>query len=222
MEYDVIFMSYGETNSEKNFELVKDKAPHAKRVEGVKGIGNAHRACAEISKTDMLWIVDADAELANYFEFDYEPKEKKVHSWLSFNPVNSIVCNHGAVKLYPTESLKIELQDWFLDFNTSKYPMSETIYVKEISNTTAFNSDPFSTWRAAFKQTVKYNYWMNTIGQYDFQNKINIWCSVGEDKPFGEYAIRGAKRGCQFYKENDKKTLHLINDYVIMEELFNE
>ena len=100
--------------------------------------------------------------------------------------------------------------------------MSETIYVKEISNTTAFNSDPFSTWRAAFKQTVKYNYWMNTIGQYDFQNKINIWCSVGEDKPFGEYAIRGAKRGCQFYKENDKKTLHLINDYVIMEELFNE
>ena len=174
MEYDVIFMSYGETNSEKNFELVKDKAPHAKRVEGVKGIGNAHRACAEISKTDMLWIVDADAELANYFEFDYEPKENKVHSWLSFNPENSIVCNHGAVKLYPTESLKVELQDWFLDFNTSKYPMSETIYVKEISNTTAFNSDPFRTWRAAFKQTVKYNYWMNTIKDWIIGRSLKI------------------------------------------------
>ena len=44
---DVIFLSYNEPFADANFEHLLQFAPHAKRVSGVKGILNAHKAAAE-------------------------------------------------------------------------------------------------------------------------------------------------------------------------------
>ena len=59
-EIDTIFISYDEPNAEKNYaELVK-LVPWAKRVHGVKGSDNAHKAAANLSETDRFISVDAD------------------------------------------------------------------------------------------------------------------------------------------------------------------
>ena len=49
--FDVFFISYHEQYADKNFEALLDKAPLAKRVDNVKGIFNAHKRAAELSKT---------------------------------------------------------------------------------------------------------------------------------------------------------------------------
>ena len=50
--YDVFFQCFDELNADENFEVLKQKAPHAQRVDNVVGIHNAHKFCAEQCKTD--------------------------------------------------------------------------------------------------------------------------------------------------------------------------
>ena len=51
--FDVFFISYHEQYADENFDSLKEKAPLAKRVDGVKGIFNAHKRAAELSKTKI-------------------------------------------------------------------------------------------------------------------------------------------------------------------------
>ena len=44
--FDVFFISYNEQYADENFEALLDKAPLAKRVDGIKGIFNAHKHAA--------------------------------------------------------------------------------------------------------------------------------------------------------------------------------
>ena len=37
--------------------------PTAKRVHGIKGIHQAHIEAAKVAKTNMFWVVDADARI---------------------------------------------------------------------------------------------------------------------------------------------------------------
>ena len=70
---DVFFLSYNEPFADEHFELLKIKAPHAKRVHGIKGIFNAHKECAKQSMTTHFYVVDADAIIESDFNFDYTP-----------------------------------------------------------------------------------------------------------------------------------------------------
>lgn len=45
--YDIVFISYNEPNAEKNWESLKQRFPSAKRVDGVKGIHEAHKKAAK-------------------------------------------------------------------------------------------------------------------------------------------------------------------------------
>ena len=74
--YDIVFISYQETNADENYSLLKEKFPSVKRVHGVKGIHQAHIAAAKKCFTKMFWIVDGDAVIANDFDFSYTVDEK--------------------------------------------------------------------------------------------------------------------------------------------------
>ena len=57
---DLIFISYDEPNADLNYADLLNKAPWAKRVHGVKGSDQAHKAAAELSNTDWFITVDGD------------------------------------------------------------------------------------------------------------------------------------------------------------------
>ena len=65
--YDIIFVSYNEPNADKNYAALKSRFPTAKRVDGVKGIHQAHIAAAKKAFTKMFWVVDGDAEILDSF-----------------------------------------------------------------------------------------------------------------------------------------------------------
>jgi hypothetical protein len=231
--YDVVFISYNEPNADANYEKLKLKRPDAKRVHGVKGIHNAHIAAAKLATTEMFWVVDADAELVDNFNFStqYFPhydsgnrleKHSTVWVWSSKNPVNGLVYGYGGVKLLPT-TLTLEMDTATADMTTSI--SSKFKAVKKISNITAFNTDEFSTWRSAFRECVKLASRVidNTYDE-DTEMRLMVWCSTGRNKPFGEYAIAGAKAGKEFGTQNVGNLAELvkINDFDWLREKFNE
>ena len=63
--FDVFFISYHEQYADENFEALLDKAPLAKRVDGIKGIFNAHKHAAELSKTKMFYVIFVNILISN-------------------------------------------------------------------------------------------------------------------------------------------------------------
>ena len=211
--YDIVMITYDETEAEENYNDLKTRFPRAKRVHGVKGIHQAHIEAAKLCNTEMIWIVDGDAKIVDDFNFDYiSPDDEKdyVKVWRSKNPINGLEYGYGGVKLFP--------RTLTLNMDTSKPDMTTSISrhfkpIKVVSNVTAFNTDAFSTWRSAFRECAKLSSKVidrQKTGETD--ERLQIWTTVGRDVPFGEFAIEGAIAGREFGLSN-KSNLQLINDF---------
>jgi hypothetical protein len=169
----------------------------------------------------MFWIVDADAIIMDDFNFDYVVPEYQldhVYVWRSQNPVNDLVYGYGGVKLFPRK-LTIDMDTTNADMTTSisKYFTA----MPEIANITAFNTDAFSTWRSAFRECAKLS--SKTISRQndeETESRLQVWCTVGEDTPYGTYAIAGARSGREFGISN-MADISLINNFQWLEEQFD-
>jgi hypothetical protein len=214
-ELDVVFISYNEPNSEKNWLRVLEKCPNAIRVNGIKGIVNAHKYAAELVTTDMFYVVDGDAYLTDDWSFEYQPNifdRDCVHVWRSLNPVNGLEYGYGGVKLLPRQ-LTLDVDPSCVDMTTSISNRFKPM--TKISNITAFNTDEFNAFRSAFRECTKLS--SNILKRQltrESGKRLDIWCTVGADSPFGVWAIKGAIAGRDFGQKNkhNKTNLSLIND----------
>ena len=222
--YDIVFISYQELSADENYAALKARFPMAKRVHGIKGIHQAHIKAAKKCFTKMCWIVDADAIILNDFNFDYVVPEHQldhVHVWRSRNPINNLEYGYGGVKLFPRKLT--------VNMDTSKTDMTTSISDKfkampQIANITAFNTDPFNTWKSAFRECVKLS---SRVIDRQKDNETNArlvaWCTKATGD-FAEYAMLGAKSGAAYGARNkiNKEALSKINDFDWLEERFND
>jgi hypothetical protein len=223
MRYDIIFISYNEPQADENFSRLKARFPYAQRVQGIKGIHQAHIAAAKKAFTKMFWVVDADAQILDTFNFDHVVSEydlENVHVWRSMNPINDLEYGYGGVKLLPkrlTQNMDISKPDMTTSISSLFKAMTE------VSNITAFNVDAFNTWKSAFRECVKLS--SKTIDRQDDVDttyRLNVWCTRGIDRPFGREAIEGAVQGKQYGLENkdNNEALKMINDFNWLRERF--
>jgi len=222
--YDVVFISYNEPNADENYKKLTGICTRAKRIHGVKGIHNAHIKAASICNTDMIWIVDGDAIIEDNFSFNTVMSSYDidcVHVWKSINPINNLEYGNGGVKLLPRQLT--------LDMNINTSDMTTSISKKfkamdTVSNTNSFNTDEFATWRSAFRECCKLSS-RSIERQYEEETKLRLdtWCSVGAEKPFGTYAIEGAQAGRQYGEtnKNNSEALNKINDFDWLQEQFS-
>lgn len=225
--YDIVFISYNETNAEENWTLLKQKMPRAMRLHGIKGLHAAHSTAAAMVSTDMFYVVDGDAEILDNFEFNYHVEDHKtqcVHVFRAKNPVNDLVYGYGAVKLLPTKDvLDIVNSDFKPDVTTSINRRYEIVHT--ISNITRFNTNEFNTWRSAFRECAKLS--SKIIPEQvdaETEHRLNVWCSVGNNRPFGDWAILGAQAGKNFgltYR-NDSNRMMMINNIDAMQLLYEK
>ena len=223
MRYDIIFISYNEPQADENFSRLKARFPYAQRVHGITGIHQAHIAAAKKAFTKMFWVVDADAQILDTFNFDHVVSEydlENVHVWRSMNPINDLEYGYGGVKLLP-KSLTQNMDISKPDMTTSISSLFKAM--PEISNVTAFNVDAFNTWKSAFRECVKLA--SKTIDRQDDADtnyRLNVWCTRGIDRPFGRDAIEGAVQGKQYGLENkdNNEALKMINDFDWLRERF--
>ena len=222
--YDIVFISYQEPNADDNWESLKLRFPMAKRIHGVKGIHQAHIAAAKKCFTKMFWIVDGDAVIMDDFNFDYEVpshQQDHVHVWRSKNPVNDLVYGYGGIKLFPRRMT--------INMDTSKPDMTTSITDKfkpmpQLANITAFNTGPFETWKSAFRECTKLaSKIIDRQKNEETENRLHIWQTVGKDRPYGEFALRGAQAGSVYGEasQGDIEALKKINDFEWLLEKFN-
>jgi hypothetical protein len=230
---DVFMLTFGEPEADDNFKILQEKAPHAKRIDGVEGLLNAHKACAEESRTSYFYVCDADAVITENFAFKFTPSDRRlaypgvketecVFTYRSHNPINDLVYGNGALKLFPKKNL-LAVKEFKVDMTTSIGAIFKPMF--EISNITQFNTDPFNTWRSAFRECTKLS--SNIIDnnkQVDDAYRLRVWCERGEDRRYGDYAILGANQGRDFgqHYKNNTKALNKINDWEWLKEKFNE
>ena len=213
-DYDIIYLSYDEPNAEKNYADLLSKVPWAKRVHGVKGSDAAHKACAELSETDRLIIVDGDNIIDPEFinqEFEIDPSvdlDKSVLSWTARNTINGLVYGNGGIKSWPKDVLlnmrthenaapdNIHAQvDFCWDIN---YYHMEGCYSTILNNET-----PQQAWRAGFREGVKMalregkKISSSELKKLHWKNlhRLYVWCMVGSDTSNGDWSILGARAG---------------------------
>ena len=225
--YDIVFISYKEPNAEENFSNLYERfntvtlfGDRVKRVKDVKGIHNAHVAAANRVSTSYFYIVDGDAVIVDDFNFDYTTDDEDfVHVYRSINPINDLVYGYGGVKLFPTNLTK-NMDTTTTDMTTS---ISKNFkIINEVANITAFNTDPFNTWKSAFRECAKLS--SKTIRRQkneETESRLKTWTTVGHDRPFGEYAVAGATAGMEFGLSRGSD-LGLINDFEWLRKKFDE
>jgi len=223
--YDIVFISYNEPNADTNWQALKSRFPRAKRVHGVKGIHQAHIEAAKQCDTDMFWIVDGDACIKEDFNFDYIVPEKEkdfVHVWRCENRVKGLEYGYGGVKLFPRIAT-IEMDISKPDMTTSISPHFKP--VKEVANSTEFNTDPFSAWKSGFRECAKLaSKVIDRQKDIETELRLNIWCSdKGKDEPYGEYVTDGARSGRAYGEQNrnNLNALKLINNFDWLKEQFD-
>lgn len=205
---DVVFISYNEPNAEANWQQLLTLVPRAKRVDGVTGIFQAHKAAAELAQSDMFFVVDGDAYVEDATVFDYQPgmfDRDCTFIWHSRNPINGLEYGYGGVKLF-TRDVVLKTRRWkTLDFSTTVNRKIKVI--ESVSNINQFNVDELSTWRAAFRECVK----LYSSKTEENLKRLEVWKTVGEDKPYGKYAIQAAHQAIKLVDESPNDLIK-IND----------
>jgi hypothetical protein len=209
--YDIVFISYNEPNADENFARLKARFPLIKRVDGIKGIHQAHIAAAKKVFTKMFWVVDGDAVVLDTFKFDYEVSDYDldvVHVWRSRNPINNLEYGYGGVKLLPKQ-LTVNMDTSTTDMTMSI--SSKFKAIEEVSNITAFNTDAFSAWRSAFRECCK----LAIINNEESLARLYFWCQLNTYAPYGAHAYMGAIQGRNYGEKNasNKEALNKINDF---------
>lgn len=240
-ELDVIFISYDEDNCEENYADLLTKVPWAKRVHGVKGSDEAHKAAAMLSETDRFISVDGDnivdpAFFDQIIDFEHSKFKGKAISWSAKNAVNGLEYGNGGLKCWPVEYVmkmqSHEQADSTDDAGARVDFCWDDGYVQMNNRycTTYPNGSPRQAFRAGFREGVKMTLdrGLKVVGEnfkdvvwHGNLNRLNIWMSVGADVEYGVWAIYGARLGCYMTNLTDWDYVQ-VRDFEYINVLFSE
>ena len=213
---DIVYLSYDEPNAEENYADLLTKVPWAKRVHGVEGSDAAHKACARLSETERVIVIDGDNKIRPEFlkqqiEFkDDVDLSQSVFSWGAQNVINGLIYGNGGIKCWPTQLV--------LDMKTHEAAESDNaktqvdfcwdinyIQMAECMSDVYNNATAQQAWRAGFREGVKMgllegskanpNLFSKQVHWKNF-HRLLVWMHAGMDIKNGEWAIYGARQGC--------------------------
>ena len=210
-DLDFVYISFKEPNKEQNWADLKNKVPWAKRVDGVVGFDNAHKAAADMAETEFFISVDGDNIIDEKFlleTLDWTKTNKKaVHRWRARNNINGLVYGNGGLVGWNKQTClemktheNAETEENQIDFCWGV--PHENLH--NCYSTTVINASEQQAFVAGYREGVK----MSTnkgkpIPAQDFQKMwptnlriLSTWCTIGADVELGKYAMLGARMGC--------------------------
>jgi hypothetical protein len=210
-DLDFVYISFKEPNKEQNWADLKNKVPWAKRVDGVVGFDNAHKAAANIAETDFFISVDGDNIIDEKFlleTMDWTKTNKKaVHRWRARNNVNGLVYGNGGIVGWDKQTCLGMKTHENADTEENQIDFCWGVPHENLHNcysTTVINASEQQAFVAGYREGVK----MSTnkgrpIPAQDFQKMwpmnlriLSTWCTIGADVELGKYAMLGARMGC--------------------------
>jgi hypothetical protein len=202
VKQDIVYISYDETDAEKNYKILQQRFPNTKRVHGVQGMENALRKGAEVSDTPWYYAVFAKTQLAEDFVFDFVPdffQSPKHYIFNCLNRVNGLEYGHMGIILYNCNMVidAPPYEELGLDYTIS-FPVE---VVPELSCYGNFDTSAYQTWRTSFRETAKLAYFENEKSTVENKHRLNVWQTRAEGE-FAEWALNGARDGVEFFEES--------------------
>jgi hypothetical protein len=198
---DIIFISYDEPEADKNWQILSDKFPRAKRLHGVKGMENALAAAAELSSTPWYFAVFAKTIIHETFDFSFVPdymQQAKHYIFYSENRVNKLVYGEMAVIMYNCNLiLDARGKEFGLDYTLS-FPHEVIPIVSSYGN---FDTSPYHAWRTAFRETAKLAYFESQQTTVEGAYRLKTWLEVAEGD-YADWVLKGSGDGLEFFKQS--------------------
>lgn len=207
---DIIFISYDELNADKNWEILSSKFPHARRLNGIEGIEKAKLKAAEMSSTKWYYAVFAKTELYPDFDFEFRPdlfQQPKHYIFHANNPLNGLRYGHMGMVLYNCEIVK-KMTEFGIDYTMS----APHEVVPVISAIAKFNSNPYQTWRTAFREASKLAQFCDEKDNIENEFRLYTWTNTAEGL-YSEWCLQGARDGVMFYRANKDNSAELKNAF---------
>jgi hypothetical protein len=209
-EQDIIFISYDEPNADANWKVLSTKFPQARRLHGVDGMEKALLKAAEMSRTDWYYAVFAKTELHPDFDFSFSPdlfQEPKHYIFHAENPLNRLQYGHMGVVLYNCGIVK-NITEFGIDYTMSA--LHEVVPM--VSAIARFNSNPYQTWRTAFREAGKLAQFCDEKDNVENSYRLDIWTSEAEGE-YSDWCLQGARDGVLFYRDNKEDKPQLKNAF---------
>ena len=223
-ELDVVYLSYDEPQCEEFWADLLNKVPWAKRIHGVHGSDNAHRAVGEKSETERFILVDGDNTVdPNFFnqQLVITPQtENATFRWRGYNVINGLLYGNGGLSSWTKkfvstmnshENSDPDNNEGQIEFcfggSHGRYMPMHNCYSTSHPNGSALHS-----WRAGFREGVKMsldrgkkvpNPEFKSTMVHQNLNNLCVWMSVGFDVEHGLWAIYGAREGCHKVTHTD-------------------
>jgi len=198
---DIVFISNGESNAEKNWEhlnRVHKGTNRIVRVDGVKGRAEAYRASLEASNTDWAFCVFAKLEINQDFDWTWQPdrlQQAKHYIFHAKNPVNGLVYGHMAMIAYNKKLVAVN-QSQGLDFTLDQ----EHEVVPLLSGVARYADDPWIAWRSAFRECLKLKHSLPNI---DNNYRLSQWLKADTTSAVAGWSAIGAQDAVDYYESVD-------------------
>ena len=237
-DLDFVNISFKEPNKEENWADLKNKVPWAKRVDGVVGFDNAHKAAADIAETDFFISVDGDNIIDEKFLLETlawdKTDRKAVHRWRAKNSINGLVYGNGGIVGWDKQTCKSMKTHENAETEENQIDFCWGVPHENLHNcysTTVINATPQQAFVAGYREGVKMSTEKGkpiTAKNYSKQiwkNNLNIlstWCTIGADIENGKYAMLGSRMGCFYTVLEPNNELYKVRDLDSMEVYYNQ
>ena len=202
---DIVFISYDEPSAESRYNKLKARFPRAKWCKGVKGQTLAYITAANMSETDYFFAVFPKNELAEDFDFSFQPDRLRNPCHYIFDCyIQSIDLRYGwgGVILY-NKDLVYKTTKPDLDFTMSQAHHSVPI-LSAISNC---NETPLLAYRSSFREVIKLLQMKPTV---ESRYRLKKWLALGKGDN-ADWLHRGAidgKAHYEMYKDDYSKLMY--------------
>lgn len=217
---DIVYLSNGEKCAEENYEhllaVTKGLKNRVVRVDGINGRVEAYHASAKNSETSWAFTVFAKLKVDTKFDWGWQPDRLQVPKHYIFhakNPVNGLKYGHQGMIAYNKQLVLNNFGDG-LDFTLDD--PHETVEV--LSGVATFNTDPYSTWRTAFREVIKLKSDYTDIAL----ERLNVWLTKAKGK-FAKDCLSGANDAVEYYNEvyGDIDKLKLSYEWSWLKDYYN-
>lgn len=212
-DLDCIYLSYDEPQKEEFWIKIRNMVPWAKRVDGVKGSDDAHKAAADASDTERFVLIDGDnlpdPEFFNLtLEFPDQHWEHAVFRYRARNHINGLMYGNGGISCWTrtfVHNMRTHENSDGSDHTNVEFCFDPLYWaMHDCYSTTYPNGSAYHAWRAGFREGVKMCLDRGRKPSVaEFQDRaharnldhLTVWHNVGRDVEYGDYAILGARQG---------------------------
>lgn len=210
-ELDCIYLSYDEPQANEFFIKIRSQIPWIKRVHGVKGSDAAHKAAAAASDTERFILIDGD-NMPNWNFFHEQLRidhtnDECVFRWRAKNIINGLTYGNGGISSWTktfVNNMRSHEATNGTDATQVEFCFDNKYWaMHDVYSTTYPNQSRYHAWRAGFREGVKMCLDQGrrlTPAEFESawkgnRRNLEIWCTVGNDVDYGDWAIMGARYG---------------------------